>query len=196
MDAALPLPPLPVAATVKRVDPPLLGFVIGAAIPALVASAAWWLDVPWVAFVAVVGIPIGALFAAVVAPRMVGPDWVGATLLTALAAPLVPGALIALGVLAGSIASAFGSGADAIVGGAYFAVIALAVAELGGAPITLPVAFVVALLVRRAFGMPERKALGHVGALAVVTVVIGLVTIAAASGLLVPYGIGRVDPGY
>ena len=78
----------------------------------------------------------------------------------------------------------------------YFALIALAVAELGGAPITLPVAFVVALLVRRAFGMSERRAIGHVGALAAVTVVVGLVTIAAATGLLVPFGIGRVDPGY
>ena len=196
MDAALPLPPLPVAAATKRVDPPLLGFVIGAAIPALVASAAWWLDVPWIALVAVVGIPIGALFAAIVAPRMVGPDWVGATLLAALAAPLVPGALIAIGLLAGSVAAATGSGADAILGGVYFALIALVVAELGGAPITLPVAFVVALLVRRAFGMSERRAIGHVGALAAVTVVVGLVTIAAATGLLVPFGIGRVDPGY
>ena len=121
MDAALPLPPLPVAAATKRVDPPLLGFVIGAAIPALVASAAWWLDIPWIALVAVVGIPIGALFAAIVAPRMVGPDWVGATLLAALAAPLVPGALIAIGFLAGSVAAATGSGADAILGGVYFA---------------------------------------------------------------------------
>ena len=134
MDAALPLPPLPVAAATKRVDPPILGFVIGAAIPALVASAAWWLDVPWIALVAVVGIPIGALFAAIVAPRMVGPDWVGATLLAALAAPLVPGALIALGFLAGSVATAFGSGADAILGGVYFALIALVVAELGRRP--------------------------------------------------------------
>ena len=44
--------------------------------------------------------------------------------------------------------------------------------------------------------MSGRRALGHVGALVVVTVVVGLVTIAAATGLLVPYGIGRVDPGY
>jgi hypothetical protein len=196
MDAALPLPPLPVTAVTRRVNPPLLGFVIGAAVPALVASVAWWLDVPWVAYVAAVGIPIGALFAAVVAPRMVGADWVGATLLAALAAPLVPAAVIAIGFLAGSVATAFGTGPDVLLGGVYVAVIALVVGELIGAPITLPVAFIVALLIRRAFGMPERRALAHVGALAVVTIAVGLVTIAAATGLLVPYGIGRVDPGY
>ena len=44
--------------------------------------------------------------------------------------------------------------------------------------------------------MSEPRAIGHVGALAAVTVVVGLVTIAAATGLLVPFGIGRVDPGY
>ena len=196
MDAALPLPPLPVTAGTRRLDPPVLGFVIGAAVPALVASAAWWLDVPWIALVAVVGIPIGALFAAVVAPRMVGAEWVGATLLAALAAPLVPGALIAVGILAGSFATTFGTGPDAILGAVYFGVIALVVAELAGAPITLPVAFVVALLVRRAAAMPERRALVHVGALVAITLVIGVVTIAAATGLLVPFGIGRVDPGY
>ncbi len=196
MDVALPLPPLPVAAGTRRLDPPLLGFVIGAAVPALVASAAWWLNVPWIALVAAVGIPIGALFAAVVAPRMVGTDWVGATLLAALAAPLVPGVVIAIGFLAGSLATAFGTGTDAVLGGVYFGVIALVVAELAGAPITLPVAFVVALLVRRAAGMSERRALGHVGALVAVALVVGVFTIAAATGLLAPFGIGPVDPGY
>ena len=198
MDAALPLPPLPVtaaheAASTRRSS----DSSIGAAVPALVASAAWWLGVPWIALVAAVGIPIGALFAAVVAPRMVGPDWVGATLLAALAAPLVPGALIAVGLLAGSIATAFGSVADAILGGAYFGADRPRRRRARRRPDHAAASRSSSRCWSgEPFGMSERRALGHVGALVAVTVVVGVVTIAAATGLLVPYGIGRVDPGY
>ena len=187
----------PSTAATKRVDPPILGFVIGAAIPALVASAAWWLGVPWIAFVAAVGIPIGALFAAIVAPRMVGPDWVGATLLAALAAPLVPGALIALGLLAGSIATAFGIGR-----GRHPRRRLLRAASPSSSPSSAaPRSRCPSPSWSRCWS-GEPSACPGAGPWATsarwssVTVVVGLVTIAAATGLLAPYGIGRVDTGY
>ncbi len=198
MDAALPLPPPPVAVDTRRLDPHLLGFVVGAAVPALVASVAWWLNVEWVAFVAAVGILVGGLIAAVLAPRMVGPDWVGSTLLAALVAPLVPGVLIGLAFLAGSVSAAFGFGMEpnALLGGVYLAIVTLVVAEVGGVPITLPVAFVVALLMRRAASMPSDRAMVHVGLLVVVTIGISAITLMAYAGLPLPLGIEPIHRGY
>jgi hypothetical protein len=200
MHAAWPLPPLPIAAEVRRPHLTLLGLVIGAAVPALVASIAWWLDVPWVAAIAAIGIPIGATIGAGAGPRMAGPSWVGETILAGLAAPLVPGALIGAAFFIGAVASAVDTGLVDVAGGFFFGAlygaVMVLIAELAGSPITLPVAFVVALLVRRAAAMPVRRATIHVTALVVITSVVGLVTLAAMAGLLLPFGIGRIDSGY
>jgi hypothetical protein len=195
MDTALLLPPLPIAADTRRLDPSLIGCLVGGAVPALVASIAWWFDVTWVAAVASAGIPIGAVVAAIAAPRMAGPDWVGAAVLAGLSAPLVPGVLIALGFLAGSAGTAASSGLDVALGGVFLALVALVFAELGGAPITLPLAFVVALLIRRAALMPARRAAIHVGALVVISGVLAFTTLVAMAGLLAPIGIEPIHRG-
>jgi len=195
MDAALPLPPLPVTADTRRVDPPILGFIIGAAIPALVASAAWWLRVEVVAVVATIGVPIGAVIGAVMSWRLVGPTWVATSVASALAAPLVLALPIALVMAAIGIGSVLTTGLEGLVV-VPFAIVVIAYAEVIGAPITLPVAFIVALLVRRAASMSSDRAMAHVGLLVLVTIVVAAMTLAANAGLLVPYGIGPVDPGY
>ncbi|HEY4190169.1 MAG TPA: hypothetical protein VGM28_07095 [Candidatus Limnocylindrales bacterium] len=203
MDAVLLPPAAPAISRERHASPVVLGFLIGGAVPALVAIVAWWLGIAWVAWVAGVGIVIGALFGALLAPRMVSVDWLPATVMGALAAPLVPGALIALILTFGSLFSGV-SGADrgvldlveSLVFGALFGVVALVVAEVAGAPITLPVAFVVTLLVRRAARMPAARAAVHVGVLMAVVLAAALLTLAAMRGLLVPFGIRIVDPGY
>ena len=88
-----------------------------------------------------------------------------------------------------------------IVGGVVailaFGALVLAAAEVGGLPITVPVALVVAVLLRRAARMPAHRAAIHVGALVAVALLVGLVTVAAMSGLLLPFGIGgAIDAGY
>ncbi len=195
MDASLPLPPPPVAVDARRVDPPLLGFVIGAAIPALVASAAWWLNVEVVAAIATIGVPVGAVVGALMANRLVGPTWIATTIVGALAAPLVLGLPIALIVAAIGIGSVFTSGLDGLIA-VPLALVVIGYAEVVGVPITLPIAVVVALLVRRAGGMSSDRAMAHLGLLVLVAVVVAAITLTANAGLPLPFGTGPVDPGY
>ncbi len=191
MDTVWPLPPAAPASTAvvearSGANPALLGLLIGAAVPALVASIAWWLNQPYVAAVAGVGIVVGAAIGAAVGPRMAGPSWVGSTILAAMVAPLIPGVVIAVLLVFGSAASAIGTGFLDAAGGLFFGIVygflVLVVAELAGAPVTLPVAFVVAFLVRRAARMRPERAAFHVGLLVVFALAAGVVTLVATTG--------------
>ena len=201
MDAVLLPPAAPAVARERHANPVVLGFLIGAAVPALVASASWWLGVWWIAAIATAGIVIGAGVGAVIAERLVGDAWVGVALLAAFCAPIVPAVLITLGVALTAVTNIPGSDLTEVVTGVAgilaFGLLVLAVAEVGGLPVTVPVALVVALLLRRAARMPAHRAAIHVGVLVIVAVAVGLVTLAAMGGLLSPLGIpGAVDAGY
>lgn len=201
MDAVLLPPAAPAVARERHANPVVLGFLIGAAVPALVASAAWWLGAWWIAAIAAAGIVIGAGIAAVIGDRLVRDAWIGVALLAAFCAPVVPAVLITAGVAVSAATNVAGADAPTIVGGVAailaFGLLAIAVAEVCGLPITVPVALVVAVLLRRAARMPARRAAIHVGALVAVALMVGLVTVAAMSGLLVPFGIsGAIDAGY
>ena len=190
MDTAWPLPPATSAAPAvgarSGANPALLGLLIGAAVPALVASAAWWLNQPYVAAVAGVGIVIGAAIGAVAGPRMAGPDWIGSTILAALVAPLIAGVVIAVLFVIGMVASAVDTGLVDTAGGLFFGIVygfvILVVAEIAGAPVTLPIAFIVALLVRRAARMRPEWAAFHVGLLVVAALVAVTLTLVAMTG--------------
>jgi hypothetical protein len=190
MDTAWPLPPATPAAPAvgarSGANPAQLGLLIGAAVPALVASVAWWLNQPYVAAVAGVGIVIGAAIGAVSGPRMAGPDWIGSTILAALAAPLVAGVVIAVLFVIGMVASAVDTGLVDTAGGLFFGIVygfvIIVVAEIAGAPITLPIAFIVALLVRRAARMRPEWAAFHVGLLVVAALVAVTLTLVAMTG--------------
>ncbi|HEY6568789.1 MAG TPA: hypothetical protein VIZ22_00780, partial [Candidatus Limnocylindrales bacterium] len=184
MDAAWPLPPATPAAPAvgarSGANPALLGLLIGAAVPALVASAAWWLNQPYVAAVAGVGIVIGAAIGVVAGPRMAGPDWIGSTILAALVAPLIAGVVIAVLFVIGMVASA--EPALGLFYGLIYALVILVVAEIAGAPVTLPIGFIVAVLVRRAARMRPEWAAFHVGLLVVAALVAGGLTLVAMAG--------------
>ena len=190
MDTVWPLPPAaPASSDVEArsgANPALLGLLIGAAVPALVASVAWWLNQTYVATMAGVGVVVGAAIGAAIGPRMVGPSWVGSTIVAALAAPLVAGVVIAAFLVLGSVASAADTGLVDVAGGLFFGIVygflVLVVAELAGAPITLPIAFVVAFLVRRAARMRPEQAAFHVGLLVAVALAAGVVTLVAMTG--------------
>ena len=201
MDAVLLPPAAPAVARERHANPVVLGFLIGAAVPALVASAAWWLGIWWIAAIAAAGIVIGAGVGAVIAERLVSEAWVGVALLAAFCAPVVPAVLITLGVALTAATNIPGSDLAEVVTGVAgilaFGLLVLAVAEVAGLPVTVPVALVVAVLLRRAARMPAHRAAIHVGALVIVAVAVGLVTVAAMDGLLLPLGIsGAVDAGY
>ena len=200
MDAVLLPPAAPAVARERHANPVVLGFLIGAAVPALVASAAWWLGVWWIAAIAAAGIVIGAGVGAVIGERLLGDAWVGVALLAAVCAPVVPAVLITIGVGVAAATNVTGADLASIVGGfaavLAFGLLVLVVAEIGGVPITIPVALVVAFLVRRAAGMPTDRAAIHVGALVVVALLVGAATVAAMAGLLLPFGIGAIDAGY
>jgi hypothetical protein len=201
MDAILLPPAAPAVARDRHANPAVLGFLIGAAVPALVASTAWWLGVWWIAAIAAAGIAIGAGLGAVIGEKLVSEAWIGVALLAAFCAPVVPALLITVGVALTAATNIPGSDVTEVVTGVAgilaFGLLVLAVAEVGGLPITVPVALVVALLVRRAARMPAHRAAIHVGALVIVALAVGLVTLAAMGGLLLPLGIpGVVDPGY
>lgn len=167
-----------------------LALGIGAAVPALVASGAWWLGVDYVATVAAVGIPIGGILAALAARRLVERDWIAVTLLLGFGAPLVPGFLIAAaGVLSG-IGAMGELGAEQALGGLWFGLLAVVFAHVLGLPVTLPVATIVGILVHRAAVLGTRRARNHVAALVIAAVAASIVTVAAVQGALPT---GRVD---
>ena len=120
------------------------------------------------------------------------PDWIGSTILAALVAPLVAGVVIAGLFVIGMTASAVDTGLVDTAGGLFFGIVyglvILVVAEIAGAPITLPIAFIVALLVRRAARMSPEWAAFHVGLLVVAALVVGTLTLVAMTGAFGPVG--------
>src|SRR3712207_4936224 len=102
-------------------------FLVGAAVPALVASAAWWLGVPYIAVVAAVGSPIGGILALAASERLAR-DWASTSALLGLGAPLIPGSLIGLALLLRGVASSTEGGPASLAGGVLLAIVALVAA--------------------------------------------------------------------
>jgi hypothetical protein len=109
----------------------------------------------------------------------------------------VPAAVIAVVFLVtGSGSSVEGSQQNIVSWLAVSAGVVL-YSELFGVPVTLPLAITVAVLVRRAYRMPARRARVHVGLLVTVAVVAGTMTLLGIVGLLAPFGVhGFFDAGY
>ena len=193
MDASWPLPPTPVtlAADERRADPRVLGLLIGAAVPALVASVAWWVGVDVVAIIAAAGIPIGAMLGAVLGRQLAGDDWIGFAFLAGIVAPLVATVVIALVAIGGDVATSPADALGALLVGTFVVAI---YAEGLGAPITVPTAIVAGLLVRRAARMPIRRAALHVGLLVLVACAAAGATLLAVVGGLASLGIERAVP--
>jgi hypothetical protein len=199
MDATWPLPPAPVAVAVDgepHANPRLLGLVIGAAVPALVASVAWWVDVDFVAIIAAAGIPIGAILGAWLGRRWLDSAWIGFALLAGIAAPLMAVAVLSAVFLVTGSGSNVDGGTQALSSWFVVSLLAAVYGEVFGTPITVPTALVAGFLVRRAARMPIRRAAMHVGLLVVATIALGAVTLLAYAGLLAPLGVARGIPGF
>ena len=172
----------------RPAEPPtevqLYAIAIGASVPALLASATWWLQFEWVAATAALGILIGPVLAVMEAGRMVNGSWSEGVLRAGFAAPLAGAALILGGVLVWWVAAISTDtapiGLEVVVGIAGFALLVAFVALIVGTPITLPTAFVVAWLLRRAARMDTRRARLHVATLVGTAVAAGAITLYAA----------------
>ena len=194
--------PAPVGTAVPSIssETQIQAIVLGASIPTLLACAAWWLHLEWLAAIAALGILIGPVLAVVEAPRMLAGSGGEGVLRAALAAPVAASALILGGVFVWWVVTVAATSApigfDALVGIPMFGLLVVFVALVVGVPVTLPTALVVAFLLRRADGM-GRNARPHLAALAVVAAVVGIVTLLAASGSLagIAPDLGPIDIG-
>jgi hypothetical protein len=184
--------PAPADRSVRSVstETQVQAILIGASIPALVASTAFWLHVEWVAAIAALGVPLGAVLAVEGAGWMTGPDWIIGSLRAAFLAPLAAAALIVGGGVIAAIAGVvlepgglLGVQPEAVVGVIAFGLLVVLVAEVVGLPVTIPTALLVAFLLRRAARLGP-AARPHVIALVVVAAVVGVVSLLAASGAL------------
>jgi hypothetical protein len=191
MDAALPLPQH-VVEREGHLEPSKLGLAIGASVPALVASGAWWMDLPWVAAIAAPGTLVGGLIGALMGRRVIDRGWAGTSILSAIVAPLVPAAVISVVFLVTGSGSTVAGSQQSLLSWLAVSAALACYAELFALPITLPIAIVIALLVRRAYRMPRRRARMHVGLLVTVAVVAGTTTVLGVLGLLAPLGIDGV----
>jgi hypothetical protein len=164
----------------------LAAALVGGTVPAVVAVAAWWLGITFVALVAAFGVPIGAVLAALAAVRAMRPGWVALVVLVALVAPLVGSAVL---VMAGTS----GDPGQLLVGFLFLTIYA----ELFGVPVTLPTAFVATLLLRRLGRMPAGRAMRNAAAFAVPAAIAAVATLAVAvgpaAGPAADAGIGPVD---
>jgi hypothetical protein len=184
--------PAPADRSVRSVstETQVQAILIGASVPALVASTAFWLHVEWVAAIAALGVPLGAVLAVEGAGWMTGPDWIIGSLRAAFLAPLAAAALIVGGGVIAAIAGVvlepgglLGVQPEAVVGVIAFGLLVVLVAEVVGLPVTIPTALLVAFLLRRAARLGP-AARPHVIALVVVAAVVGVVSLLAASGAL------------
>jgi hypothetical protein len=184
--------PAPADRSVRSVstETQVQAILIGASVPALVASTAFWLHVEWVAAIAALGVPLGAVLAVEGAGWMTGPDWIIGSLRAAFLAPLAAAALIVGGGVIAAIAGVvlepgglLGVQPEAVVGVIAFGLLVVLVAEVVGLPVPIPTALLVAFLLRRAARLGP-AARPHVIALVVVAAVVGVVSLLAASGAL------------
>ena len=91
--------PMPPDRTVEpATEIQLYAIAIGASVPAILASATWWLHVEWIAAIAALGILIGPVLSVMEARRMLASSWSEGVLRAAFAAPLAAAALILGGV--------------------------------------------------------------------------------------------------
>jgi hypothetical protein len=184
--------PAPADRSVRSVstETQVQAILIGASVPALIASTAFWLHVEWVAAIAALGVPLGAVLAVEGAGWMTGPDWIIGSLRAAFLAPLAAAALIVGGGVIAAIAGVvlepgglLGVQPEAVVGVIALGLLVVLVAEVVGLPVTIPTAVLVAFLLRRAARLGP-AARPHVIALVVVAAVVGVVSLLAASGAL------------
>jgi len=161
--------------------------VVGAAVPALVACAAWWLGAGFVAAVAAGGVVVGPLVAVRRAEHLARPGWLQTSIVLGIQAPLALCLLISAYAIAGSLLAALDPD-PAYAYGAFLFVIPYGM--LFGTPVAIPVAIVAGFLVHRASGMSPARARRHVGALAIAAVAGSVVTLGSVTGLL-----ARVVPG-
>src|SRR6188472_3635255 len=147
--------PAPADRSVRSVstETQVQAILIGASVPALVASTAFWLHVEWVAAIAALGVPLGAVLAVEGAGWMTGPDWIIGSLRAAFLAPLAAAALIVGGGVIAAIAGVvlepgglLGVQPEAVVGVIAFGLLVVLVAEVVGLPVTIPTALLVAFL--------------------------------------------------
>ncbi len=176
--------PMPPDRTVEpATEIQLYAIAIGASVPAILASATWWLHVEWIAAIAALGILIGPVLSVMEAGRMLASSWSEGVLRAAFAAPLAAAALILGGVFVWWVvtisADSAPIGPEVVVGILGFGLLVAVVAMVGGLPITLPTALVVAWLLRRAAAMEPHRARLHVGALAAGAAIAGAITLVA-----------------
>jgi hypothetical protein len=163
---------------------------IGASVPAILASATWWLRLEWIAVIAAIGILVGPVLAVEGAGRMLGRSWWAAALRAGFLAPLAVASLILVGVALFGVVAIVTASFDGLFGAFVFGFLVVIVAMAIGLPITMPTAFVVAWLLRRAATMDRPRARLHVGILTAVAATAGAITLAAlqASGGLLSGG--------
>ena len=175
--------------------------LIGASVPALVASAAFWLHVEWVAVIAACGVPIGAVLAVEGAGWMTGPDWILGSLRAALIAPLAAAVLLVGGAVVAAVVGTvlepegfLGLQPEAIAGVIAFGLLVVLVAEVVGMPVTFPTALIVAFLLRRAarLGPAARPLVVALALVAAVAAVVSLLAASGAFGVIAP-DLGPID---
>jgi hypothetical protein len=172
--------PMPPARTIEPgTDLQLYAIAIGASVPAILASAAWWLHLEWIAVIAAVGMFVGPVLAVEGAGRMLGRSWWVGALRAGFLAPLAVATLILVLVAVYGVVAILTMSIDGLFFTFVFGFMVVAVAMAVGLPITLPTALVVAWLLRRAAAMDQREARLHVGALAAGAALAGAITLAA-----------------
>src|SRR5215203_6339443 len=86
------MPPAPIVE--PRTEIQAYAIAIGASVPAILASATWWLHLEAIATIAAIGILVGPVVAVEGAGRMLGRSWWAGALRTGFLAPLAVAAPI------------------------------------------------------------------------------------------------------
>ena len=174
--------------TPTSIEDHLYAVAAGASLPALLASTGAWLGFDWLAGICAVGIPFGAVLAAVFASGMAGRDWFRAALAAGAIAPTVAGLAIAAwwGVMAiGAAATGWSGGGDAglasaLLGLLFFGTVSIVAALVIGLPITVPLAFATTFVLRWAVSVDRAVARVAMTALVVLAATLGIVSLVRA----------------
>ena len=160
----------------------LLVVTVGAAVPVLAASVAWWLGIPFVAAILAGGAVAGPLAAVRRANRLVGPRWLPVAIVSGIEAPFLAAGVVLLVAIIGAAWSPGDSGG--LEYAAFGALFMLLYATIFGLPVALPVAVVAGFLVRRAALLGPERARRHVALLVVVAAGAGVISLAGVTGVL------------
>ena len=160
----------------------LLVVTVGAAVPVLAASVAWWLGIPFVAAILAGGAVAGPLAAVRRANRLVGPRWLPVAIVSGIEAPFLAAGAVLLVAVIGAAWSPGDSGG--LEYAAFGALLVLLYATIFGLPFALPVAVVAGFLVRRAALLGPERGRRHVALLVVVAAGAGVISLAGLTGVL------------